>query len=124
MMFLRAILCCMYAAMQLEKIECLNLGGNLEDCMEFIGALALPHVGDKLVRLRLRCVEATTDEQELLEAEVARLIRAGAWPRLVGIGPEHRWPAYISVSLGRKQLHEAVKQALEEKGREIKAACM
>lgn len=74
--------------------------------------------------LRLQHVQATRDEQELLEVEVARLIRAGAWPRLVGIGPEQRWPAHISVSLGRKQLHEAVKQALEEKGREIEAACM
>jgi hypothetical protein len=100
----------------------LRLEANLEDCMDFLGALALPHVGGKLACLRLEFAQVTKHERGLLEMEVARLIRAGAWPRLVGMGPGDRWPA--SIALGRGGLHEVVKQALEEKCREIEAACM
>jgi hypothetical protein len=122
MLLLIATLCCVYAAVQLETIKGLGLEANLEDCMEFLGALALPHVGDKLTFLRLEFPQVTIDEQELLKLEVARLIRAGAWPRLVGRGPGKRWDSYIAI--GPEKLHEAVKQALEEKRREVEAACM
>jgi hypothetical protein len=68
----------------------LRLEASYEDCMDFLGALALPHVGDKLATLNLTFPQVTAHEQELLEIEVARLIRAGAWPRLVGRGPDYR----------------------------------
>jgi hypothetical protein len=116
----------LYAAgdAQLEEVDGLKLDANLEDCMELIRALALPHVGDKLETLRLEFLHATTrpHEQELLEVEAGRLIRAGAWPRLVGRGPGDTWPPYMA--LGRGKLHEAVKQALEEKLKEIEAEYM
>jgi hypothetical protein len=110
------------AAAQLERIDRLGLEANLEDCMDFLGALALPHVGARMEILFLLFVQVTTRERGLLENEVARLIRAGAWPRLVRRGPGGTW--WPNVSLARRELCEAVKQALEEKRREVEDACM
>lgn len=126
------------AVVQLDCLNSLRFDCGLEDCLDLLRALALPSLGDKLSELDLECVGLTSEEREELVNEAARLIREGAWPRLVGMEPGGMWD--MSIWLGgeghavdlevlvygwaENGFDQAIYDALQARRGEIETACI